>query len=193
MAASTETGFDPTILAAVISALISAVVSFLVVWYKTYVLDPKRKEAEERTLRRQLLVTWIAQTKHILEAVSKPERRLEKLAVDDRPLDRLALAHGQLVEDMTQVRSQILALNRELELYDAAMGPALKYLVMANPWKGESYPLQQLDSGETDIARRMQQWRGDYLKLIDSKRATLLPHVEKLKNSLQKALEQETG
>lgn len=181
---------DTTILAALVSALISAVVSFLVVWYKTYVLDPKQRQRAEETLRKQLIVTWIAYMKSNEQILLKRERHLEQLTVDERPLDRLALTDAQLVETMTEVRSRILALNREIQLYDVVLGPQLKYLLMPNMLR-ESVPVDQLQSGESDSALRVQRWRDNYLTTLDSKRIPLLSSIEQLLKSLEKALERE--
>jgi hypothetical protein len=183
-------GVDTTLLAALMSALISAVVSFLVVWYKTYVLDPKQRREEERSLRKQLLVTWIAHMKTNQKILLNKADQLEKLTVDDRPLDHLALKNGQVVDTMTDVRRRILARNRKIELYDAVLGPQLKYLVMATP-PAPSIPVQQLQAGETDIAMGLKQWRDDYLAQLDSERMPLLHSVEQLMESLKKALAQE--
>jgi hypothetical protein len=184
------TGVDTTLLAALISALISAVVSFLIVWYKTYVLDAKQKREEERSLRKQLLATWIAHMKSNQQILLTKQNQLEKLTVDERPLDRLSAKDGQLVETMTDTRRRILARNRKIELYDSVLGPQLKYLVMANPLK-ESVPVEQMQSGETDTAMRLRQWRDDYLAQLDSERMPLLFFVEQLMKSLEKALAQE--
>jgi hypothetical protein len=183
-------GVDTTVLAAVISALISAVVSFLVVWYKTYVLDPKEREAEERTVRRQLLVTWLAHMKTDQQILLDKANQLEKLTVDERPLDRMAARNGQLVEAMTDVRRRILARNRKIELYDAVLGPQLKYLVMPSSLK-ESVPVQQSESGESDVAMRLQKWRDDYLSMLDTERMPLLHYVEQLMKALEKTRAQE--
>jgi hypothetical protein len=110
------TGINTTPLAALISALISAVVSFLVVWYKTYVLDPKQKREEERSLRKQLLATWIANMQSNQQILLDKHNQLEKLTIDERPLDRLAAKNGQLVESMTNMRRRILARDRRIEL-----------------------------------------------------------------------------
>jgi len=172
-------GLSPSIVGALVSALISAVVSFLIVWIKMYVLDPKQRASEQRVLREQLIMTWIAHMKNDKEILSTLERRLEKLTIDDRPLDRLAMGNYKLVERMMAVRSRILALNRRIELYDATMGPQLNYLVMANPLR-ENVPMAQLNSGESETARRVQGWRDEYLASLDSQRKSLLAEIEQL-------------
>jgi hypothetical protein len=149
-----------------------------------------RPRTEERDLRRQLLATWLAHMKSGQQILLNKDDQLEKLIVDDRPLDRLAVRDGQLVENMTDIRRRILARNRKIELYDAVLGPQLKYLVMATP-PAPSIPVQQLQSGETDIAVGLKQWRDDYLAQLDSERIPLLHSVEQLTKSLDKALAQE--
>lgn len=64
------------------------------------------------------------------------------------------------------------------------LGPQLKYLVMPTPLK-ESVPVAQLQSGESDTAIRVQQWRDEYLATLDSKRMPLLHYVEGLMKSFE--------
>jgi hypothetical protein len=171
-------GFDTTLLAALLSALIAAVVSFGVVFFKVYVLDSAQKREEQKILRKQLLVSWIASINSNLQVLKEKQRHLEKLTVDDRPLDRLALTYPQLVETMTGIRGKMLSLNREIEIYDFVAPLQLKYLVMPDPRKGETYAPQQSESGEIETSMRMKDWSRDWLALIDGKRARLSSGLE---------------
>jgi hypothetical protein len=187
---SSPASIDTTLLAALLSALISAVVSFLVVWYKTYVLDPKEREAKEKIVRKQLLTTWLAHMKSNQKILLDKANQLEKLTVDERPLDQIAARNSQLVETMTDVRRKILTRNRKIELYDTVLGPQLKYLVMPSPLR-ESVPVNQFETGESDIAMRLQKWRDDYLSMLDTERMPLLHFVEQLMKAIEKSLAQE--
>lgn len=176
---------------ALVAAAISAVVSLVVVILNTNYLEPRRKNNDERTLRTALLAAWVSNMSSNLEALGDEGRRLEQLVIDDRPLDRLALKHGALVDKMSKLRGQILDLNRVVAEYDIIMGPILRYLLMPDPRKGEPYAGPQSESGELEVANRMKDWRDNWLHMVDLKRKRLLPLVQDVKMELGKAVAEE--
>jgi hypothetical protein len=175
------------------AALISAVVALVIVVLSTFVLEPLRRKGEEKELRKQQLSTWISDMKSNLSSFQDPVRHLDKLDVDDRPLDRLALKHQDLVKNMTDVRRRILVVNELLDVYNATLGPQLPYLVMPDTLKAESYAPQQGESGDIDLAMRIKSWRNNKRALIDRKRAELLAKVKDLIEALEGALELENA
>jgi len=176
---------------ALVAATISAVVSFVVVILNTNYLEPRRKNTEERALRKALLATWISDMSGNLELLGDGGRRLEQLVIDDRPLDRLALKHSALVETMSKLRGEIRDLNRVVAEYDTVMAPILQYLLMPDPRKGETYAPQLSESGELEVGMRLKDWRDNWLLMVDLKRKRLLPLVTDLKTRLDAALAQE--
>jgi hypothetical protein len=181
----------PPIDSNIAAALISAVVALVIVVLNTVVLEPLRRKSEERELRKQQLLTWVADMKSDLSSLQDRARHLYKLDVDDRPLDRLALKHRQLVKSMTDVRRRILDVNELLNVYNTTLAPHLRYLVMPDPLKGEPYTPQQGESGEIDRGTGIKDWRNNMLQLIDRSRAQLFPKVKDLIESLEGAFELE--
>jgi hypothetical protein len=175
------------------AALISAVVAFLIVFLNTFVLEPWRRRGEQKELRKQQLSTWLLDMKSNLTSLQDHGRHLNKLDVDDRPLDRLALKYRDLVGSMTDVRRRILDVNELVNEYHATLAPYLKYLVMPDSLKGEPYPPQQGDSGEIDRVTGIKSWRDNMLQLIDRMRAQLLPKVKDLIEGLERAVQLENG
>jgi len=178
----------PAIDSNIVAALISAVVAFVIIVLNTFVLEPLRRKGEEKELRKQQLSTWISDMKSNLSSLQDQMRHLYKLDVDDRPLDRVALKHRDLVRNMTDVRRRILDVNELLDEYNTALGPQLPYLVMPDARKAEPYARQQGESGEIDQATRIKAWRDDMLQLVDRTRAQLLPKVKDLIEALERAL-----
>ena len=175
------------------AALISAVVALVIVVLSTFVLEPLRRKGEEKELRKQQLSTWISDMKSNLSSLQDPIRHLDKLDVDDRPLDRLALRHRDLVRNMTDVRRRILVVNESLDVYNATLGAQLPYLVMPDTLEAEPYPPQQGESGEIDRAKGIKNWRKNARALIDRRTAQLLPKVRDLIEALEGVLELENA
>jgi hypothetical protein len=175
----------------IFAVLISAVVAFVIVFLNTFVLEPRRRRAEEKELRKQQLSTWSSDMKSNLSSLQDHARRLYKLDADDRPLDRLALKRRELVRNMTDVRRRILDLNELLNVYNRTLALQLQYMITPDPLKGEPYPTQQGDSGEIDRGRAIKNRRDNMLQLIDYTRAQLLPKVKDLIDALEAALQLE--
>jgi hypothetical protein len=177
------------------AALISAVVAFVIVFLNTFVLEPRRRRGEEKELRKQQLSTWSSDMKSNLSSLQDRKRHLDKLDVDDRPLDRLALvrAHRDLVGNMTEVRRRMLVVNQFIDVYYATLGMQLPYLVMSDAREAKPLPTEQAESGETDLAMRIKDWRDRSRALIDRRKEQLLPKVTDLIEALERALELENG
>jgi len=175
------------------AALISAVVALVIVVFSTFVLEPLRRRGEEKELRKQQLSTWLSDMKSNLSSLQDPVRHLDKLDVDDRPLDRLALKHRDLVRNMTHVRRRILVVNEFIDVYNATLGLQLPYLVMSDALKAKPYAPQQGESGEIDLAMGIKNWRNSRRALIDRTRVQLLPKVKDLIEALEGALELENA
>jgi hypothetical protein len=180
-------GIDPTLLA----ALISAFVSLVVVIFNTNYLEPRRRETAEKTYREQLLHAWISQITVNLRTLADEQRHLELLLLDDRPLDRLALRHPDLVESMSDVRSRIVNLNRIVELYDTVTAPQIVSLLVPEVYEALESSMTPEARRELERSRRLKKWRDDWLLVVDKKREALRKDVEQLKTSLEEALVKE--
>jgi hypothetical protein len=174
---------DSTTFAALISALVAFVIVFLV--------EPWRRRGEEKELRKQQLSTWSSDMNSNLSSLQDDVRLLDKLDVDDRPVDRLALKRRDLVRNMTDVRRRILVVNQFIDVYYATLGMQLPYLVMSDAGEAKPLPTKQAESGEIDLGMRIRDWRERSRDIIKRKKAQLLPKVKDLIDALEAALQLE--
>ena len=169
-----------TIDTALLSAFVSAAVALLIVILKEFVLEPRRRRGIDKSLKRQLISSWISDMKSNVDLLRNHQRHLDKLAYDDRPLDRVALYRPELSKKMTDVRCQVKALNELVDQYNAVLAPQIRYLLMSDLSKAEPIPTQLLESGETHISALIKAWRDGFLDLIDTRRKELLAQIESL-------------
>jgi len=165
---------------ALLSAFVSAAVALLIVILKEFVLEPRRKRGIDKSLKRLLILAWISDMKSNVNSLRIHQHHLDKLAYDDRPLDRVALYHPELSKKMTDIRRQIKDLNELVDQYNAVLAPQIRYLLMPDLSKAEPIPTQLLESGETHISLLIKSWRNGFLDLIDTRRKELLAQTESL-------------
>lgn len=129
-----------------------------------------------------ILRVWKSNLTSNAAALTDPQRRLERLIFDDRPLDTLTAGYPQLVDLMTDLRAQIAELNRDIESYDTIARSQIEYLQMPSRFISASMSLQEVE--EIKKSRKWKSWAQDYLSMIDLKRKRILALVESLKSSI---------
>ena len=131
-----------------------------------------------------ILRAWKANLTSNRAALMSPQRRLEKLIVDDRDLDSVAGKYPQLVGLMTDLRAQLKDMNREIEAYETFASSQSEYLAMAPRFLSGSMSPQQRETVEK--ARQLKSRAQNYLSMIDVKRMEMLASVQNLKTQLMK-------
>jgi hypothetical protein len=121
--------------------------------------------------------------------LSDSQRRFEKLIVDERSLDNIALEYSDLVSLITDFRGQARELNDLVDSYVRIAESKIEYLQMPDRHPSLTVPLAPHESEQLQESRKWKNWTKNHTILIDLKRKKLLELGEKLKASLDSALE----
>jgi hypothetical protein len=149
----------------------------------------ERKSSEESALRVQLLAQWASEMDSNLKSLSDPVNVLGRLIVNDRPLDRIAIQHVDLVEKMTDLRRMIVDLNSDATRYDLVLAPQIAYLTIPEPTTEQG--LTPDDQRELQKSRQVKKWQHDMLELVATKRKEMIPRVQELLGLLTEAIKKE--
>ena len=141
-----------------------------------------RPDESQKLSDKRILQVWKSNLTSNAAALTDPQRRLERLILDDRPLDSLTVDYPQLVGCMTDVRAQIAELNRNIESYETIAKSQIEYLQMPGRFLTASMSPQEVE--KIKKSRECKAWAQDYLGMIDLKRRRILALVEKLKDSI---------
>jgi hypothetical protein len=125
-----------------------------------------------------ILQVWKSNLASNAAALMDRQRMFEKLIVDDRPLDSLAVKYPQLVNCMADVRAQIAELNRNIESYDSVARSRIEYLQMPTRFVNPSMSLHEVE--ELKKSRELKAWAQDSARTIDLRRKKVLTLVKNL-------------
>ncbi len=170
----------------IVAALISAVVTILIM----VIIEGAIRPRQRKELRKQLLRVWISYLHCNLDALEN-DAAMERLAIDDRPLDRLSLHYRDLnlVDKMTSLRTQIGYFNRFIDFYEAMVAANAQFLFVPTTM---GFNKDTATKNETDKVRQIKEHvqflAGPYLS---SKRKELLPLAKEVNALLEKALARE--
>lgn len=169
----------PIIDTALLSAFVSAVVSALLWSLDRYVVEPRRKEKEQKELQKKTKNAWKNLLSSNLAILQDREKRWNKLGVDAGSLDCLAPNHSELVQKIIELRSQILELNIHIDTYNA--------IAVANPEIMRITPL----GDEGKIIREKKEMMDSLGRLLDELRQKLQKPIDDALTSLEGALDKE--
>jgi hypothetical protein len=143
-------------------------------------------KAEQMRLGMEILRVWKSNLSSNAAALTDSQRRLEKLALDNRSLDTLTASYPQLVDSMTDLRAQLEELNREIDGYETFASSKSEYLGIPDRLLSASLSPQERD--EVKKSRELKSIAQSYLSMIDLKRKRVLPLVEDLRDVIDKVL-----
>lgn len=142
-------------------------------------------------LRVRILSSWKANLISYSRMLTDSRRRFENLIIDESPLDVLAVDYSDLVSLMTDLKGEALELSELLDSYERFARSKMDYLQTPDRHSTLSIPLSAKESEQLEKSRRAKESARNQAALIELKRKQLLDLVEKLKDSLDRALERE--
>jgi len=113
-----------------------------------------RPDESQKLSDTRILQVWKSNLTSNAAALMDPQRRLEKLILDDRPLDSLTVDYPQLVDCMTDVRAHIAELNRNIESYETIAESQIEYLQMPG-----RFPTASMSPKEVEEIKKSREWK----------------------------------